>query len=126
MYLGRLLIFTGVAMMAWLPRGLTWAVLLAGWALFFAYYLRRKERIEPARLLAVHGEAYSRYREAVPALWPRMTPYRAGADAGWSSERMLINREHWMVVALVILTLTLLARAYQLQAGSRLDFWLQS
>jgi protein-S-isoprenylcysteine O-methyltransferase Ste14 len=118
LYLGRLLIFTGVAVMAWLPARMTWAVLGLGYAVFFGYYLRRKERVEPARLLEVHGEAYARYRDAVPALLPRLTPYRGGADVGWSSERMARNREHWMIVGIVVLTLVLLARAYHLEVGS--------
>ena len=96
LYLGRLLIFTGVATMAWLPGGATFGVLAAGWVVFFAYYLPRKERVEPARLRAVHGEA----------------------DAGWSSERLLRNREHWMIVAVVLITLVLLARAYHLETGA--------
>jgi protein-S-isoprenylcysteine O-methyltransferase Ste14 len=126
LYLGRLLIFTGITIMAWLPRGASVAVLVVGWALFFAYYLRRKERVESARLLAVHGEAFARYRDAVPVLWPRLTPYAAGADVGWSSERLVRNREHWMVVALALLTLALLARAYHLGATTAVDRILQS
>lgn len=122
LYLGRLLIFTGVAIMAWLPWHLSWAVLAVGYGVFFGYYLRRKERVEPARLLETHGEAYARYRDAVPALFPRWTPYRGGPDVGWSSERMLRNREHWMIAGLLALTLALLARAYHLEAGSLLGF----
>ncbi len=118
LYLGRLLIFTGVATMAWLPGGATFGVLAAGWLVFFAYYLPRKERVEPARLRAVHGEAYDRYRAAVGKLFPRWPPYRGGADAGWSSERLLRNREHWMIVAVVLITLVLLARAYHLETGA--------
>jgi len=121
LYLGRLLVFTGIGIMAWLPWHLTWALLAIGWAVFFGYYLRRKERVEPARLLDVHGDAYARYRDAVPALFPRLTPYRGGTDAGWSSERMLRNREHWMAIGVVLVTLLLLARAYHLEAGALLD-----
>jgi protein-S-isoprenylcysteine O-methyltransferase Ste14 len=122
LYLGRLLIFTGVAIMAWLPGGASFGVLAAGWAVFFVYYLPRKERVESARLRAIHGAAYDHYRDAVGALLPRVTPYRGGADAGWSSERMLANREHWMIVAIVVLTLVLLAHAYQIETGAALQF----
>jgi len=118
LYLGRLLIFTGVCIMAWLPR--EWyhgnlIVLVAGWAVFFLYYFRRKERVEPARLRHTHGEAYERYFRAVPALFPTLKPYPEGASIGWSSERMLRNREHWMVIGLALLTLLMLWRAYSLQ-----------
>jgi len=118
LYLGRLLIFTGVCVMAWMgPERfhVNGIVLLVGWAVFFLYYFRRKERVEPARLREVHGETYERYFRAVPALFPTLRPYPEGASIGWSSERMLRNREHWMVVGLALLTLFMLWRAYSLQ-----------
>jgi protein-S-isoprenylcysteine O-methyltransferase Ste14 len=113
MYLGRLLIFTGLCIMARLPRGLNWAVLLAGYAVFFGYYLPRKERVEPARLRETHGEAFERYHRAVPALLPTFRPYPEGGGVAWSSDRMLRNREHWMVVGIVAATLILLWKAYR-------------
>ena len=82
--------------------------------IFFRYYLRRKERVEPARLRGLHGEAFERYYRAVPALFPALTPYPEGASIGWSSDRMLRNREHWMIVGLAVVTLLLLWRAYSL------------
>jgi protein-S-isoprenylcysteine O-methyltransferase Ste14 len=112
LYLGRLLIFTGICVMATLPYLLNLAVLAVGYAVFFLYYLPRKERVEPARLRQTHGEAYERYYRAVPALWPARRPYPRGAGPGWSSERLLRNREHWMVIGLVALFLLLLWRAY--------------
>lgn len=115
LYLGRLLIFTGLAVMARLPWGLNWIVLGLGYVVFFGYYFRRKERVEPARLREWHGVAYERYFEAVPALFPSLRPYAAGSTSGWSSERMLRNREHWMVVGLLAVSLFLLWRAYALQ-----------
>lgn len=111
LYLGRLLIFTGLCVMARLPHGLNWVVMLAGWAVFFGYYLPRKEKVEPARLSEVHGAPFDRYRAAVPALFPSWRPYPHGSDARWSSARMLRNREHWMVVALLAITLFLYWRA---------------
>jgi len=112
LYLGRLLIFTGLGIMAWLPWFASLFVLAVGYAIFFGYYFRRKERVEPARLRETHGEAYERYFEAVPALFPTFDPYPEGASAGWSSDRMLRNREHWMVIGLAAVTLFLLWRAY--------------
>lgn len=116
LYLGRLLIFTGVAVMADLPLRQTphvgsAVVLLFGWGLFFGYYLRRKERVEPARLEEVHGEPYRRYFEAVPALFPRLTPWEGASKEGWKTERMLRNREQWMVVGLLLVTAFFLWRA---------------
>ena len=78
LYLGRLLIFTGLCIMARLPPDLHWAVLLVGYAIFFGYYLPRKERVEPTRLREIHGAAYAQYHAAVPALFPSLSAYRAG------------------------------------------------
>ena len=118
LYLGRLLIFIGLSIMARLPYGANWLVLVLGCAVFFGYYLRRKERVEPDRLREKHGEAFERYYRAVPALFPTMHPYPEGASAGWSSDRMLRNREHWMVVAIVGISLLMLWRAYSLEADA--------
>lgn len=113
LYLGRLLIFTGIVLMAGLPYGIGWIVLAAGWSLFFGYYLPRKERIEPARLRSLHGETYERYFRAVPALFPSLTPFPGGTSGGWSSDRLIRNREHWMIVALAAVALFLLWKAYR-------------
>jgi protein-S-isoprenylcysteine O-methyltransferase Ste14 len=115
LYLGRLLVFSGLCVMARLPYHAHWFVLAAGWIVFFAYYMPRKERVEPARLRKTHGAAYERYSRAVPALFPSPRPYPEGASIGWSSDRMLRNREHWMALTLVLITLLLLWRAYDLR-----------
>lgn len=112
LYLGRLAIFTGIAIMSRLPYQTHWIVLLCGYLLFFAYYLPRKERVEPTRLRLAHGAAYEAYYRAVPPLFPRRTPWKQGSNSGWHSLRMRRNREQWMVVALALITLFLLWRAY--------------
>ncbi len=111
LYLGRLLILTGLCIMAPLPYRSNWIALGLGYLVFFGYYLRRKERVEPARLRQLHGEAYELYFRAVPALFPTPSPY-AGGPGLWSSQRMLRNREHWMVIGILAVTLFLLWRAY--------------
>ena len=118
LYLGRLLIFAGLCVMTRLPYGANWLVLAAGCAVFFGSYLRRKERVEPARLREKHGEAFERYYRAVPALFPMLHPYPEGASAGWSSDRMLRNREHWMVIGVLLISLTMLWRAYALEGDA--------
>lgn len=117
LYLGRLLIFTGMCIMARLPYRLNWIVLAIGLAVFFAYYLPRKERVEPARLAEAHGPAFERYRRAVPALFPTLHPYPDAGATAWSSDRMLRNREHWMVLGIAVVSLFLLWKAYRLMRG---------
>jgi protein-S-isoprenylcysteine O-methyltransferase Ste14 len=111
LYLGRLLIFTGLCVMATAPYYANWIVLGGGYVVFFGYYLRRKERVEPARLRAAHGEAFDRYFRAVPALFPSLSPYPEGRAGGWRKDRMLRNREHWMVIGLAVIALLMLWRA---------------
>jgi len=111
LYLGRFLILTGLIIMVDLPNYLSLIGLLFGWAWFIGVYMRRKERVEPARLREEHGEAYDRYFEAVPALFPTLSPYQDFTPASWSVERMMRNREYWMVIGLLGVTAYLLWRA---------------
>jgi protein-S-isoprenylcysteine O-methyltransferase Ste14 len=111
LYLGRFLILTGVILMVNLPNYLSLVGLIIGWAWFLGVYMRRKERVEPARLREEHGDAYERYYQAVPALFPTLNPYRDFTPAQWSVQRMKRNREYWMVIGLLALTAYLLWRA---------------
>jgi protein-S-isoprenylcysteine O-methyltransferase Ste14 len=112
LYLGRFLILTGLVFMVNLPNYLSFIGLFIGWAWFLGVYMRRKERVEPARLREQHGDAYDRYFEAVPALFPTLRPYKDYTPASWSLERMMRNREYWMVIGLLLVTAYLLWRAF--------------
>jgi protein-S-isoprenylcysteine O-methyltransferase Ste14 len=111
LYLGRLAIFVGLAIMAWLPWGGSAIVLALGLSVFFGYYLPRKERVEPARLAALFGERYERYRREVPALWPAFRPWPDGARRPWSYDRFAANREAWMIAGLTAIVTILAWRA---------------
>lgn len=111
LYLGRLLIFIGLCLMVNLPYGGSWVILVLGLAAFFGYYLPRKERVEPARLRAEHGEPFDRYLAAVPALFPRLPGYSQPSSGSWRFGRMTRNREYWMVIGLAALTVFLWLRA---------------
>jgi protein-S-isoprenylcysteine O-methyltransferase Ste14 len=102
LYLGRLLIFSGLCVMSSLPYLANWVILALGLVVFFGYYLPRKETVEPARLRQVHGDAYERYFRSVPALFPATHPYADASPGNWARARMLRNREHWMVLGLAI------------------------
>jgi len=103
LYLGRLLIFSGIAVCSRLPHSAHLIVWLLGMLVFFGYYLPRKERVEPARLRELHGDAYDRYRDAVPSLWPRLSPWPSAERRRWALEQALANREQWMIVGLILL-----------------------
>jgi len=111
LYLGRFLILTGLIIMVNLPNYLSLVGLVLGWVWFLGAYMRRKERVEPARLREEHGEAYDRYFLAVPALFPTLHPYRDFTPSNWSAERMMRNREYFMVIGLLGVTAYLLWRA---------------
>jgi protein-S-isoprenylcysteine O-methyltransferase Ste14 len=113
LYLGRLLILAGVAIAAQMPNHINLWVLLAGCAVFFLYYLPRKERTEPPRLEQVHGEPFRRYFEAVPAIFPRLTRYddRRGA---WRWANFGKNEEILMVISLTVFFAVLAWRSPQL------------
>ena len=112
LYLGRLLVFTGLCVMSRLPFGASWWLLVGGYVVFFGYYFPRKERVEPGRLRTLHGEAFDAYRRQVPALLPGRRAYDDGAERRWSIVCMLANREHWMVAALAAVVTFLLWRSY--------------
>lgn len=119
LYLGTLLIATGFALIL---GGLwTLAILAFVWPWFALHYFPRKELAESARLAALHGEAFARYRSAVPALWPRWRRARAPDGAtetaiasrgeGWRSERYSDNNELGTVLAVAAALILLGARA---------------
>jgi protein-S-isoprenylcysteine O-methyltransferase Ste14 len=109
LYLGRWLILTGFCLMAWMPYRLNLLVLALGYLVFFGYYLRRKERVEPARLRAEHGAPYETYFRAVPAFFPRLTPHGENIRS-WNRARFLRNREHWMVAGVAAAVLLFVVR----------------
>jgi protein-S-isoprenylcysteine O-methyltransferase Ste14 len=92
LYAGTVLIVLGLALAAgslWVVAG----VLPLALAITFLYYLPRKERIEADRLERRFGEAFREYRRAVPALLPRLRPWRAGGRDRWRFDRVRENRE---------------------------------
>jgi protein-S-isoprenylcysteine O-methyltransferase Ste14 len=99
LYLGTLLVATGFGVSL---GGLIAGALLAGiWPWFGLHYFPRKDRTEAARLAALHGEAFERYRAAVPALWPRWRAWRdGGSDVVWRLERYSDNNELGTLLAI--------------------------
>lgn len=91
LYLGSFLIGAGVTL-----AGGHWI-----WpALFAAFYLvayGRTLRYEEDVLAELFGDAFERYRRAVPAVWPRLTPYRAedGPHAEGFALRRYLRHNEW-------------------------------
>jgi protein-S-isoprenylcysteine O-methyltransferase Ste14 len=101
LYLGRLLLLTGFTLMSRMPANLHLAVLAGAWAVFLFSYMPRKLRVEGGRLRERHGAAYERWRAAVPALLPRITPYRdptVPSTGGWRLSRFIRNQEVFMIL----------------------------
>jgi protein-S-isoprenylcysteine O-methyltransferase Ste14 len=109
LYAGTLLIAIGFSAIVggWVAVGLL--ALLLPW--FFLDYFPRKDRIESARLERLYGDSYARYRAEVPALLPRLKPWRGDSDrilaAGqvsgvrWSRQLYSGNNELGTLLALV-------------------------
>jgi protein-S-isoprenylcysteine O-methyltransferase Ste14 len=88
LYLGTVLVGTGFAVALGGVVGLL--VVAFFWPWFVLGYFPRKERSESERLLARYGERFARYRAEVPALRPRLQPWRE--TAGQSGMRWAFNR----------------------------------
>ena len=101
LYLGRLLIISGLCLATTLPAHANLIGLVFFWLVFFGYYMPRKERVEPDRLLARHGESYTAYAREVSSLWPRLTPWSGSVSAQWSWSRIRRNRELLMVLGII-------------------------
>jgi protein-S-isoprenylcysteine O-methyltransferase Ste14 len=106
LYLGRLLILTGLAIAARTEAYLNLVALAIGYAVFFLYYMPRKLRVEGGRLARLHGPAFEQYQRSVPILLPAPRRY-PGADQPWSARLMVHNQEP-VVIAGVLLALGLL------------------
>jgi len=112
LYLGTILVATGFAI--WTGGWASVAVLALVWPWFAFRYFPRKEHSESLRLERAYGDRFVRYRDAVPALWPRLRAWRddTGPEsrAGWELRRYDENNELGTLLAL---------------AGGVLVFWLR-
>jgi protein-S-isoprenylcysteine O-methyltransferase Ste14 len=105
LYLGTLLVGTGFAV--WIGGWIALAVLALLWPWFALRYFPRKEASESRRLEAAYGDRFRRYRDAVPALWPRWHAYHetepaAGGGGRWQLGRYDANNELGTLLALSV------------------------
>lgn len=117
LYFGRFALGTGFCLVAWhevvllgatIPLNLV--LLAVFWAVFLLYYIPRKKRVEGARLLALHGEAYRAWASAVPLLIPRLRPHGAQRTA-WSRARFEALDEKYTVLIVLAAVLLILVKA---------------
>lgn len=116
LYAGTLLIAAGFALILGGIVSIALLALLFPWFVF--HYFPRKELSESARLAALHGAAFSRYRASVPALWPRWSPFVPAPDAPaprarerrWRLERYSDNNELGTLLAVVAVLVVLALR----------------
>ena len=83
---------------------------------FLLYYLPYKDRIEAARLERRHAEEFAAWHRSVPALLPRLAPWRPGgavpeaARPRWGADRFRANDEGGALLAIVAAWLLLALR----------------
>lgn len=107
-YLGRLLVMTGLCIMAW---GYGLLLLLLGLTVFYFDYMPRKYRKEMKRLEELFGERYREYAKAVPSLRPRLTPWSGASQKPWSSQAFWReNREQYFIALVLLLAVLILMR----------------
>jgi protein-S-isoprenylcysteine O-methyltransferase Ste14 len=103
LYVGSLLMGCGFALVA--GRLVAIVVIPAGLVFYFGYYLRYKERIESERLEGIYGDAFRAYRAAVPAIFPRLSPWHPPSQTEtppWRLERVIENDEQTAFVYTVL------------------------
>lgn len=92
LYLGSFLIAFGFCAMVknmWLA-----AVLI----LFFAIIYYKQIAHEENELGRLFGEKYAAYKKNVPRLFPRITPFRAGAEGKFDFKNIMRNKEYNMII----------------------------
>lgn len=107
LYLGRLLILTGVAIAARSEQFINLVALVIGYAVFFLYYIPRKIRVEGGRLARLHGAEFEAYHKSVPILFPSLRRYPAAERNPWSFRLMVSNQEPFVLAGLVLVFIVL-------------------
>jgi protein-S-isoprenylcysteine O-methyltransferase Ste14 len=101
LYLGTLLILSGVVLMV----QMYWVGIAALAAFTFAY--ARTVKNEETLLEDMYRQDYRDYKQAVPSFIPRLTPYAKSVAWPFSGERLRRSKEHkvviWLGVGIILL-----------------------
>lgn len=117
LYLGRLFLLCGFAVMA--NNGVTYILFGLAAAVFFASYMPRKVRKETERLAQRFGPRYADYRGEVRSLLPRLRRYVRRSAARWDFRVFWReNREQWLIGAVALLVALLVLKWHMIQTGS--------
>ncbi|RMF09439.1 MAG: isoprenylcysteine carboxylmethyltransferase family protein [Candidatus Neomarinimicrobiota bacterium] len=102
LYLGNMVMYTGVVLFAGAPN--LGAMLLLTWAFFLIQYSLIVS-LEEETLVRLFGEEYETYRKHVPALIPRWTPWESPDQRQPQSFRKTLRTEKRTLqnVALILL-----------------------
>lgn len=104
LYVGNMLIYTGVGMMS--NALFPWLMIVALGYFFFQYFLIVS--LEEEHLSTAFGETFRLYFAAVPRFIPRLTPYAGGAsgqpELNWS-KGLRSERRTLQAVALIVCVL---------------------
>jgi protein-S-isoprenylcysteine O-methyltransferase Ste14 len=117
LYLGTILVGVGFSLMFGGWTSLVVMGVVLPW--FSLLYFPRKERLESARLEGLYGPVFRRYREQVPALLPRLRPWKPNSadsvqlETGlhWSFACYDNNNELGTLLAVLVGMMALGARA---------------
>jgi protein-S-isoprenylcysteine O-methyltransferase Ste14 len=104
LYLGSfiLIIAAAVAAHSWSAA----VILIAYFALFYSFVMRREER----ELYQHHGEAFQEYARTVPLFFPRLAPAKLPTEASvaFSYTQYRKNREYRAAIGFLLLLLVLI------------------
>lgn len=73
LYVGNMIMYTGIVLIAGAPN--VWGMLFLTWV-FFTIQYSLIVNLEEEKLVELFGEAYEAYRQFVPALIPRVIPWK--------------------------------------------------
>jgi len=77
LYVGNMIMYTGIVLIAGAPN--IWWMLTITWV-FFTIQYSLIVNLEEETLIELFGEAYETYRQFVPALIPRIIPWKSDDD----------------------------------------------
>jgi protein-S-isoprenylcysteine O-methyltransferase Ste14 len=110
LYLGSAILAAGVAVAArsWISA----AILIAYFAIFYSFVMRREER----ELSARHGAVFEEYAKAVPLFFPRLTPAKLRGEPAESFSFAQYKKNHeWQAATGFLLLLIALVMIWSLR-----------